>query len=228
MLPSVYWTHHPQMANRDNVSHKHFRGKAPGVVDMATFQRLKLEGAGWFRMMNALGCSNKIIGDLKKGLHWQQNPDKVRRINLERGLNIDPETGMPTEKDLAALGYASREAKAAPPAAPVESKPMPANLSSANFVELIESSLWHALQRITPENLDKASLRDLSTVTAMLIEKRQLLKGEPTVITRNDQRADLADFAKRLLGECQRRGIRLDLSQQPAMINVTPKETADA
>lgn len=198
------------MANQNSLKNlKRFKGQAPKVVDIVTFKRLLADGWGIRRIGSAIGCTHQIIIALKRGLHWQQNPDKVRKYNAERGMNIDPETGMPTESDLIKFGYKSRELAKAPPPVPITLKPMPANLSSANFLEQIETNLWHALQLLTPETLAKASVRDLSTVTAMLIEKRQLLKGEPTVITRNDQRADLADFAKRLLAECERRGIKI-------------------
>lgn len=215
------------MANQDNFKGKahRYKGQPPKVVDMATFKRLLAGGNhGILRMARELGCGHPIVIALKKGQHWQQIPDKVRKYNAERGMNVDPETGMPTEKDLITFGYKSGEMAKVPPPVPITVKPMPANLSSATFLEQIETNLWHAMQYLTPETLQKASVRDLSTVIAMLIEKRQLLKGEPTVITRNDQRTDIADFAKRLLGECERRGIKLGDINKPAMITLTAKE----
>ena len=55
-----------------------------------------------------------------------------------------------------------------------------------------------------------ANLRDLGLVKAALIEKRNLLKEEPTIIMSDAERAKLADLLPLLIEEGKRRGIIIE------------------
>ncbi len=66
-----------------------------------------------------------------------------------------------------------------------------------------------------PEVIANATARDLSSMLGMAIEKRQLLRGEPTAITRFEDIRKLDDVAELLDRELKRRG---------RIIDVTPEE----
>lgn len=55
-----------------------------------------------------------------------------------------------------------------------------------------------------------ANLRDLGLVKSALIEKRNLLRGEPTTIMSTEERAKLKDLLPALVVECRRRGITIE------------------
>ena len=218
--------------------------RAARVVDMSTYLRLKEEGITSQKMQVALGCSGATVWHLNRGTHWQQQPDRVREHNKRFGGNIAPLTGVPTERDLVDRGYIRRGKLRA--VRPEISEPAqqalaalghdvesagrmadhlsavggmlaPGVMSTSEVLGGLENALHFALKLWTPDFLAKAAPRDLSSITSMLIEKRQLLKGEPTVITRQEQRADLAEFARRLLAECERRGVSLS-KEEPVLI----------
>ena len=64
-----------------------------------------------------------------------------------------------------------------------------------------------------------ANFRDLSMGVAQLIEKRQLLKGEPTQIVSVDERKTLNQLLPLLIQEAARRGV---------IVSPPPMPTQDA
>ena len=88
--------------------------------------------------------------------------------------------------------------------------PVPATLTTSTFLALTEERLWWAFKALDPSVIAGAPAKDLSTIISMLIEKRNLLRGEPTQIVRSEQRVDLERAAKLLMREAAKRGVTLD------------------
>ncbi len=62
--------------------------------------------------------------------------------------------------------------------------------------------------------LKSLSGKELSTVAGNLLEKRQLLRGEPTAITRFEDIKKLDEVAELLNAELQRRGKLIDVTPE--------------
>lgn len=210
------------------------------VFDLASFQRLREQGAGAKRIARALDTAVGTAQDLMRGKHWQQTPEKVRIFNRARGGSIDPETGMPTPNDLIRFGprqqgVANAAAKredgekdlrqliadtGASPNTVSEAMrrilalggvemDLPVKADTKHFQDEIDRKLARALALLDDTVMATATPGDLTRLVSMLIEKRALLRGEPTAIVRNEQRGSLDKVAALLLGELQRRGIKL-------------------
>ncbi len=80
---------------------------------------------------------------------------------------------------------------------------------------------WTAIWRLMndPDIWNRASARDLAAISALMIDKRQLLRGEPTQIMRVEDFRKLDELGKVLHEEMERRGM---------LVDVTPEPVADA
>jgi hypothetical protein len=85
--------------------------------------------------------------------------------------------------------------------------------SDKDFVALLEAGALKALWRLVhaPEVMAKLTGKDLAAVAGNLLEKRQLLKGEPTAITRFQDIRKLDEVAEMLNSELKRRGKMIDV-----------------
>lgn len=84
------------------------------------------------------------------------------------------------------------------------------DLKTKHFVSAIEHRLAEALDALTPEKMHEASARDLAVVVSILVEKRQLLRGEPTQILSIEERQHMAEILPLLLKEAERRGMTVE------------------
>jgi hypothetical protein len=84
------------------------------------------------------------------------------------------------------------------------------NVKTKHFLSAIESKLGMALDALTKEKMDEAGARDLAVVLSILVEKRQLLRGEPTQIMSMAERKHMADILPLLLKEAERRGMTIE------------------
>ncbi len=77
---------------------------------------------------------------------------------------------------------------------------------------------WLALWRVRndPALWDRASLKELASVCGQMIDKSQLLRGEPTQITRIQDIRELDEMAKVLHDEMERRGLLVDVTPEKA------------
>lgn len=80
------------------------------------------------------------------------------------------------------------------------------------FLALIDNRIGRALEHLTDEKLEKAEVRDLAVAIGILVEKRQLLRGEPTSIISVEDRRRLTDLIPLLVAEAARRGEIIDLN----------------
>lgn len=75
------------------------------------------------------------------------------------------------------------------------------------FLGLLEDRAHRALEYMDDYNLAKANAKDLAIIVGILMEKRQLLRGEPTQILSIEERAGMGELIPRLLQEAERRGL---------------------
>lgn len=85
-------------------------------------------------------------------------------------------------------------------------------VTTGDILALAEERLQMALEYMTDVKLAEASGRDLAVIVGILTEKRALLRGEPTQIVSNADRANLMELLPELLKEAQRRGMVVDLN----------------
>lgn len=90
---------------------------------------------------------------------------------------------------------------------------MPAErLDSAYFLEEVERKLALGLASLTPVKIAGASVGDLQKLVSMLVEKRALLRGEPTQIVSHRERRRIDEVLPMLVAAAQKRGVVLDLT----------------
>ena len=75
------------------------------------------------------------------------------------------------------------------------------------FLGLLEDRAHRALEYMDDYTLANANAKDLAIIVGILMEKRQLLRGEPTQILSIEERAGMSDLIPKLLREAERRGL---------------------
>ena len=94
----------------------------------------------------------------------------------------------------------------------LETRYMPAlqevqKVTSKSLIKGLEDALPLALAQLgNPELIEKAGYRELATGVGIMIEKRQLLMGEPTQIMSLEERKSLKEIAPSLIAEIEKRG----------------------
>ncbi len=83
-------------------------------------------------------------------------------------------------------------------------------IKTKHILAAIEEKLALGLDALTKEKMDEASARDLAVVISILVEKRQLLRGEPTQILSMEERKHMSDILPMLLKEAERRGMTIE------------------
>ena len=84
------------------------------------------------------------------------------------------------------------------------------NLKTQEILDLLGQKIHLALQYMDDKVMSEASFRDLALGTTAMIEKRQLLRGEPTQIVSDHERAKIHELVPALLAEAQRRGLTIE------------------
>lgn len=197
------------------------------VVDIAKFRDLRARdpAMGAKRLAKALGCPLGASQALMRGRHWQQDPTKVRLFNEYKHASLDEATGEAGAEDLAAFGLSRAERRAAAAgitavnlggrriiddeseaveALGVDDKP-PLRLDTAYFQGTVDEVLWRLLRELSAVKIRKMSGREIAAAASAFLEKRALLRGEPTAIVRNDNRGSLEKIGSMLLMEIERR-----------------------
>jgi hypothetical protein len=83
-------------------------------------------------------------------------------------------------------------------------------IKTQDMIHKIDERIGHALTYVDDYVMSEANFRDLSMGIGILIEKRQLLKGEPTQIISIEERKRLDELLPMLVKEAARRGITID------------------
>lgn len=84
------------------------------------------------------------------------------------------------------------------------------NLKTQEILDLLGQKIHLALTYMDDKVMGEASFRDLALGTTAMLEKRQLLKGEPTQIVSDYERKKLHELLPLLIAEGQRRGVTID------------------
>ena len=91
---------------------------------------------------------------------------------------------------------------------------------TSELLGLLEDRAGRALQYLDDYKLSAASAKDLAIITGILLEKRQLLSGEPTHILSHEDRMSLNKLAPALEAEFRRRGFLAE--DRGDIIDITP------
>ena len=144
-------------------------------------------------------------------LSWAENPS-LNIAAKARACGLNVRTAQSIIKKL--------ETRYQPVAAEVR------KLTSDRIVELIEDKIPILMDAITPEKVKEATLRDAVLGLGVLIDKRQLLRGEPTQIMTYEDRQSLNELLPGLLREAERRGMTIDATYQevPEVKVLTPEK----
>lgn len=86
---------------------------------------------------------------------------------------------------------------------------IPHRPNTQEITGLIEEKIHLGLTYMDDKVFSEASFRDLSVGVSALIEKRALLRGEPTQILSNHERAKLHELLPLAIAEAQRRGLTI-------------------
>lgn len=89
---------------------------------------------------------------------------------------------------------------------------------TSEILEMIEDRIGRALGYLDDFVLSKATAKDLAITLGILLEKRQLLRGEPTQILSVEERQGLNELLPKLIAEAQRRGLSIDVTTGSAMV----------
>ena len=99
------------------------------------------------------------------------------------------------------------------------------------FLGLLEDRAHRALEYMDDYTLANANAKDLAIIVGILMEKRQLLRGEPTQILSIEERAGMSDLIPKLLREAERRGLSVGVyktidGEAEVVTNPVPPERA--
>ena len=84
------------------------------------------------------------------------------------------------------------------------------SLKTQEILDLLNRRIHLGLQYLDDKVMAEASARDIMLGLGVMIEKRQLLRGEPTQIISDHERKKLHELLPALIAEGQRRGITIE------------------
>ena len=84
------------------------------------------------------------------------------------------------------------------------------NLKTAEILDLLGRRIHLGLEYLDDKVFAEASARDIMLGVAAMVEKRNLLRGEPTAIVSDPERRKLAELVPLLLAEARRRGVTVE------------------
>lgn len=180
------------------------------VLDMAEFYRLNEKNARNTLIGRRIDCAVKTVQHLKAGMHWQQDPDKVAAFNATMGGKLDPKTGVPTREDLEKFGAKQGTITKKGIVGVAQPVIVPETVDSRYFAEQLEKKIAELIGHMTEDKMAAAGVRELSTAISQLIEKRALLRNEPTQIVSHEQRMKLEELVPELIAEVKKRGMVID------------------
>jgi hypothetical protein len=83
-------------------------------------------------------------------------------------------------------------------------------LETGEILNMINSKIRMGFEFLDGFVMSKANLQSLTTSIAILIDKRQLLSGEPTHILSHDDRQNMKTLLPALMAEVERRGMTIE------------------
>lgn len=88
-------------------------------------------------------------------------------------------------------------------------------LKTAELIRMLNDRIVLALEYMDEKVVAEASFRDLSLGTSAMIEKRNLLRGEPTIAVDFTTHKRIAELMPLFLAEARRRGMVIDGDSKP-------------
>ncbi len=94
--------------------------------------------------------------------------------------------------------------------------------NTVDILKLVDHCIIEVMESLSTQDWGAVSARDKMVVAGILVDKRQLLSGEPTAIVSVEDRRSLEALTGAMLKEAHRRGIEIELT--PDQYNtVAPK-----
>lgn len=107
------------------------------------------------------------------------------------------------------------------------------SISTKQLQNTIDDRLSRILDYMDDYVIAEAPLRELAVAFGVLMEKRQLLRGEPTQIIDNTERQSIAELLQAANKEAERRGLTIDITpfnvemEEGSAARVLPRETIE-
>ena len=92
------------------------------------------------------------------------------------------------------------------------------DVKTKDLVALLEDRAHRALLYLDDQALAKASAKDLAIIAGITIEKRNLLRGEPTQILSVEERHTLNELIPLIVAEGERRNMTIDLTADEVQV----------
>jgi len=102
------------------------------------------------------------------------------------------------------------------------------NLKASEIAELFSQKIDLAARYMDDKTAAEASFRDLALAASAMAEKRQLLRGEATVIVSDLERKKLLELLPLLITEGKRRGITVEGSATTVVVDNIPDKVDKA
>jgi hypothetical protein len=96
-------------------------------------------------------------------------------------------------------------------------------VQTSELTRMLDDRAYRALSYLDDFALSAASAKDLAIVAGIMLEKRQLLRGEPTHILSQTERASMNELGQMLMKELSRR--KIDVYENADYIEVSEGET---
>ncbi len=84
-------------------------------------------------------------------------------------------------------------------------------VNTADILALLDHSILEIMESFVGEDWQKIHPKDRMVVAGIMVDKRQLLSGEPTAIISVDDRRSIEELSKAFVYEAKRRGLVHDL-----------------
>jgi hypothetical protein len=151
---------------------------------------------------------------LRFGLNEEERLEAIAKLRRQQRNKAGRRMAVEATKDK--KGVAMIEARQA---ILKRSKP-PMKLDTGYFQAQVDETIWRILRELDDVKVAQMNGRELAAAASTLLEKRALLRGEPTQIVRNENRGSLEAVGALLLAEMARRGRKLptliDAAREPA------------
>lgn len=182
-----------------------------------TFQEISdLVGRGYQTVVDCYNTAEKKVQGLKQDLTVRNTRAPEATLDPEKAAEIIDRITDPFEK----LSRVAEECGLKPELVKGIARRMKTRylgvteqmraIKTHDMIVKIDERIGHALTYMDDYVMADANFRDLAMGTAQLIEKRQLLKGEPTQIISVDERKTLNQLLPLLIKEAGRRGVTID------------------
>jgi len=100
------------------------------------------------------------------------------------------------------------------------------NIHTGQLLRQLETKANMALEYLDDYALAQSSAKDLAIIVGILLEKRQLLRGEPTQIISMEERQGLDELTQQLVKDARRRGLTIDMTAEDVKVLEPSQERA--